>query len=243
MKLTSIFNWCKRKVDDEPAFEFTEQNCGLSLEQVRLGRYTMKVLGLQQSSSELLIQHHHHLTQTDLLYLSYAVGMNPPEYLIEAKLRILGISKLSTYTFEHFLHLWRILLEGQYEEEIILERAFNFFDKDGNGEISASEFKTTMTQLGNLLSETEVDEFLGLMDVNRDGVIDHSEFIRLIRDQRPMYMDLANRSSEEEPNICPSSDIPSFFKQSNFVNLVHKSRPDSSPQEGQDQSPRELESG
>lgn len=236
MKLTSIFNWWKRKVDEEPVFEFTEQNCGLSLEQVRLGRYTMKLLGFQTSTECL--------TRTDLLYLSYAVGMNPPEYLIEAKLRALGISKIPALNFEHFLHLWRVLLEGQDEEELILERAFNFFDRDGNGEISASEFKTRMTQLGGLLSEGEMDEFLGLMDTNRDGVIDYSEFIRLIRNQRPMYMDLANRSSEEQ---APSSfsKFPSSFKGASFMNYIQRSRPESSPPDSPEPSLKKmnLESG
>jgi len=46
-----------------------------------------------------------------------------------------------------------------------------FFDKDGNGEISVLELRTTMAELGGLLSEGELVAFLEVMDVNNDGVI------------------------------------------------------------------------
>lgn len=187
--ITRLLHWWRPDSDEEAGVELTIENCGLAKEQIRLARFTLKALGLKSQTLSLTID--------DLVFLCYSVGMNPPEYVIEAKLRTLGLSPKMPYTFEHFLHLWSALLENQDDEEVILERAFNFFDKDGNGEISTSEFKATMTELGNLLSEAEIDEFLGLMDTNHDGVIDYAEFIRLLKCQRPIYMELATKSSED----------------------------------------------
>lgn len=63
------------------------------------------------------------------------------------------------------------MLQDLTDEEEILKRAFQFFDKDGNGEISVVELKTTMHELGDLLSEEEIHAFMAIMDVNNDGVI------------------------------------------------------------------------
>ena len=205
--------WAPRK--EEPSFEFAIENCGLSTEQIHLARCTLNALGMQEQSNGLSLE--------DLVFLCYSVGMNPPEYVIEAKLRALGLASIAAYSFAHFLHLWRALLENQDEEEGILERAFNFFDKDGNGEISTAEFKTTMKELGNLLSEAEMDEFLGLMDTNHDGAIDYGEFIRLLKCQRPVYMDLADKLSHDGEvtdglKAHPSQEIPSYTAEERLDN-------------------------
>ena len=63
------------------------------------------------------------------------------------------------------------MLQDLTDEEEILRRAFQFFDKDGNGEISVPELRTTMHELGDLLSEEEIHAFMAVMDVNNDGVI------------------------------------------------------------------------
>lgn len=46
-----------------------------------------------------------------------------------------------------------------------------FADKDGNGEIDVSELRTTMSELGNLLTEEEICAFIAIMDVDGNGVI------------------------------------------------------------------------
>ena len=63
------------------------------------------------------------------------------------------------------------MLQDLTDEAEILRRAFQFFDKDGNGEISVQELRTTMHELGDLLTEEEIVAFMEVMDVNNDGVI------------------------------------------------------------------------
>lgn len=67
------------------------------------------------------------------------------------------------------------MLQDLTDEEEILRRAFQFFDKDRNGEISITELRTTMHELGDLLTEEEIMAFMQVMDVNNDGVIGVSD--------------------------------------------------------------------
>lgn len=55
-------------------------------------------------------------------------------------------------------------------EEEILE-AFKVFDKDGNGFISAAELRHVMTNLGEKLTDEEVDEMIREADIDGDGQV------------------------------------------------------------------------
>ena len=47
------------------------------------------------------------------------------------------------------------------------------FDKDGNGYISAAELRHVMTNLGEKLTDEEVDEMIREADVDGDGQINY----------------------------------------------------------------------
>ena len=48
------------------------------------------------------------------------------------------------------------------------------FDKDGDGYTSATELKVVLTNLGEKLSDAEVDDMLKEADTNRYGQIDYT---------------------------------------------------------------------
>ena len=52
------------------------------------------------------------------------------------------------------------------------------FDRDGNGFISAAELRHMMTNLGEKLTDEEVDEMIREADVDGDGQISHEETLR-----------------------------------------------------------------
>ena len=51
--------------------------------------------------------------------------------------------------------------------------AFQVFDADGNGFISASELRTMMSTIGEPLSDQEVDDMMIVADVNGDGKVNY----------------------------------------------------------------------
>ena len=58
-----------------------------------------------------------------------------------------------------------------------IKEAFKVFDKDGNGFISAAELRHIMTNLGEKLTDEEVDEMIREADVDGDGQINYDEFV------------------------------------------------------------------
>ena len=59
------------------------------------------------------------------------------------------------------------------DEEEFLREAFRKFDRDGNGCITADELREVMTNLGERLSEGEIDEMIREADCDGDGQINY----------------------------------------------------------------------
>jgi len=66
------------------------------------------------------------------------------------------------------------LTDSQFEE---YRSAFEMFDTDGSGDISAEELQSVLSQLGKPVSLEEAKKSIELIDANGDGQIDFGEFI------------------------------------------------------------------
>ena len=85
-----------------------------------------------------------------------------------------------TIDFPEFLTMMaRKMKDTDSAEEI--KEAFKVFDKDGNGYISAAELRHIMTNLGEKLTDEEVDEMIREADVDGDGQINYDEFVDMVR--------------------------------------------------------------
>jgi len=62
-------------------------------------------------------------------------------------------------------------------------RGFQVFDKDGNGVIGAGELRYVLTQLGEKMSDEEVDELLKGVQIGSDGNVNYESFVRTILSQ------------------------------------------------------------
>ena len=77
-----------------------------------------------------------------------------------------GLQKMLIYAEDIF-----IFLHAQAVSEI--GGYISVFDKDGNGYISAAELRHVMTNLGEKLTDEEVDEMIREADVDGDGQINY----------------------------------------------------------------------
>ncbi|KAI8325622.1 EF-hand [Martensiomyces pterosporus] len=59
-------------------------------------------------------------------------------------------------------------------------QAFQVFDREGNGFISAGELRYVLTSLGEALSDAEVDELLKGIPMDKHGNINYEEFVRTL---------------------------------------------------------------
>lgn len=72
----------------------------------------------------------------------------------------------------------RKMKDTDSEEEI--REAFRVFDKDGNGFISAAELRHVMTNLGEKLTDEEVDEMIREADIDGDGQVNYEGEYRTV---------------------------------------------------------------
>ena len=61
-----------------------------------------------------------------------------------------------------------------------VDELWAMFDKDGNGFISAAELRHIMTNLGEKLTDEEVDEMIREADIDGDGQINYEEFVKMM---------------------------------------------------------------
>lgn len=82
------------------------------------------------------------------------------------------VSGNGTIDFPEFLTMMARKMKDTDSEEEIRE-AFRVFDKDGNGFISAAELRHVMTNLGEKLTDEEVDEMIREADIDGDGQVNY----------------------------------------------------------------------
>ena len=60
-----------------------------------------------------------------------------------------------------------------YEGEMEIKEVFRVFDNDGNGLISAAELRLVMSNLGEKLTDEDVDEMIRKTDIDGDGQVNY----------------------------------------------------------------------
>lgn len=61
----------------------------------------------------------------------------------------------------------------EHDLQADVKQAFRMFDRDGSGTVSASELRRVMMNLGEKLTEAEVDEMMREADIDGDGEINY----------------------------------------------------------------------
>ncbi|CAN6343705.1 unnamed protein product [Urochloa humidicola] len=70
--------------------------------------------------------------------------------------------------------------DGAADPDEELREAFKVFDKDQNGYISATELRHVMINLGEKLTDEEVEQMIREADLDGDGQVNYDEFVRMM---------------------------------------------------------------
>ena len=119
------------------------------------------------------------ITVKELGTVMRSLGQNPTEAELQDMINEVDVDGNGCIDFPEFLSLMaRKMRDTDTEEELV--DAFKVFDRDGNGLISAAELRHVMTNLGEKLTDEEVDEMIKEADIDGDGQINYEEFVRMM---------------------------------------------------------------
>ncbi|KAL5007929.1 hypothetical protein ScPMuIL_013510 [Solemya velum] len=187
------------------------------------------------------------ITTKELGPVMRTLNLNPAESELQELANEIETNGTDVLDFPDFLSIMARKLKEPPETEESLKEAFRVFDKDGNGYLSAAELRHVMTNLGEKLSDDEVEDMIreadaegsgqvnyeeikdsfSLFDVNGDGTITVAEIGTVLRSlgQNPTEADieLLVNSMDKDGNGTVTFD--------EFTSIVAKTKKEGDPEE------------
>ena len=108
-----------------------------------------------------------------------SLGQNPTKAELNELIADVDQDDYGRVDFAEFLIMMARKMQDRDSEEDIKE-AFRVFDKEGNGFITASELRHVLSNLGETLTEKQVEEILADADVDGDGQINYDELVKMM---------------------------------------------------------------
>ncbi|KAF1860631.1 hypothetical protein Lal_00021676 [Lupinus albus] len=113
-----------------------------------------------------------------------SLDQNPTEEELQDMISEVDVDVNGTIEFDEFFNLMANKFKHVDAEEEELNEAFQVFDKDQNGYISASELRHVMMNLGEKLSDEEVEQMIKEADLDGDGQVNYDEFVKMMMNIR-----------------------------------------------------------
>lgn len=119
------------------------------------------------------------ITFEELASAIKSLDQNPTEEEIRNMINEVDLDGNGTIEFLEFLKLMATKMkENEAQEE--LKEAFKVFDKDQDGYISPNELRHVMMNLGEKLTDEELEQMILEADLDGDGQVNYEEFARMM---------------------------------------------------------------
>ncbi|XP_036279833.1 centrin-4 [Pipistrellus kuhlii] len=109
-----------------------------------------------------------------------ALGFEPKKEEVKKLIAEIDKERTGTISFEDFFAMMSIKMSEKDEKEELL-KAFKLFDDDATGTITLNNIKRVAEELGETLTDDELQEMLDEADHDRDGGINEDEFLRMMQ--------------------------------------------------------------
>lgn len=109
-----------------------------------------------------------------------ALGFEPNKEEIRNMMEEIDKDKSGRIAFNDFLHLMRLKMAEKDSKQDLM-KAFSFFDDDQTGHISFDNLKRVAQELGENLTDEELQEMIDEADLDNDGEVSRDEFLTVLR--------------------------------------------------------------
>ncbi|XP_046679019.1 neo-calmodulin-like isoform X2 [Homalodisca vitripennis] len=123
------------------------------------------------------------ITMAELGVVMRSLGQRPSETELRDMVNEVDQDGNGTIEFNEFLQMMSKKMKGADGEDELRE-AFRVFDKNNDGLISSTELRHVMTNLGEKLSDEEVDDMIKEADLDGDGMVNYDEFVTILTSKK-----------------------------------------------------------
>lgn len=116
----------------------------------------------------------------DLKVAMRALGFEPKKEDIKKMVAEVDKDNTGRLSFDNFLNLMAAKMSEKDTKEEIM-KAFKLFDDDDTGKISFVNLKRVAQELGENLTDEELQEMIDEADRDGDGEVNHDEFLRIMK--------------------------------------------------------------
>mmetsp|Transcript_4909 Transcript_4909/g.12229 ORF Transcript_4909/g.12229 Transcript_4909/m.12229 type:complete len:151 (-) Transcript_4909:199-651(-) len=120
------------------------------------------------------------ITADELGVIMKSLGKNPTDDELDAMIAEVDEDGSGEIEFPEFLALMAKKLQAADSIEEMRE-AFQVFDRDKSGSVTAAELKHVMNNLGEIVTDDEVEEMIREADEDGDGELSFDDFLQFIR--------------------------------------------------------------
>ena len=135
------------------------------------------------------------------------------------------IGRIAQPSGREVIHAMTLKHNNQTEEFSIEEirKTFSFLDLDKNGYIGPNELRHVLINMGEMVTDEEIDVMISILDKNGDGQVNYQQFEAMAKSNTVEVMDTMNSHSyecNEQHNIGKDEDN----RRNTFVNFLLNNR-------------------